>query len=219
MDKWIIGRKIGMTQVYSGGGDVYPVTVVESGPCVVVQKKTLENDGYSALQLGFSEKKACKVNRPLQGHFKKHNAIPCAYLKEFRVGEIDDYEEGQKITVDIFEAGDFVDVTGTSKGKGFAGVVKRWGFKGGPGSHGSNFHRALGSIGQSATPSRVFKGRKMPGRLGGRRATVQNIQVVEVKPDENLILLKGAIPSFRNGIVTIRSSVKKREGRDRLKMA
>lgn len=212
MDKGIIGRKLGMTQVYSEDGNVLPVTAVESGPCIVVQKKTLENDGYKALQLGFSEKKRQRVNKPLEGHFKKCDATPCSYLKEFRVENVDDYQEGQKLTVDIFEPGDFVDVTGTSKGKGFAGVIKRWGFSGGPAGHGSNFHRAPGSIGQSATPARVFKGRKMPGRLGGYKVTVQNIQVVEVKTDKNLILLKGAIPGCRNGIVTIRSSVKKRWG-------
>jgi len=211
MHKAIIGRKIGMTQAYSERGEVLPVTVVESTYCVVVQKKTLEIDGYSALKLGFSEKKMSKLNKPMQGYFKKYNVVPCAYLKEFRVEKAEDYQEGQEVTVDIFDAGDFVDVTGASKGKGFAGVVKRWGFRGGPGGHGSNFHRAPGSIGQSATPARVFKGRKMPGRFGGRRVTVQNIQVVEVKTDENLILLKGAIPGGRNGIVTIRSSVKKRE--------
>ena len=207
----IIGRKIGMTQIYSEKGDVFPVTVVESGPCVIVQKKTLKNDGYNALQLGFSEKKIQKLNKPLKGHFGKHNAISCAYLKEFRVEKIDDFEEGQKITVDILKPGDFVDVTGASKGKGFAGVVKRWGFRGGPGGHGSNFHKAPGSMGASATPSRVLKGRKLPGRYGGNRVTVQNIQVLEVRPNENLILLKGAVPGSKNGIVTISNSIKKRE--------
>ena len=166
MTRGIIGRKLGMTQVYSQEGDVLPVTVIEAGPCAVVQKKTLGNDGYNALQLGFSQKKKNKINKPLEGHLKKHKASPYGYLKEFRVEKVDDYQEGEKITVDAFNAGDFVDVTGISKGKGFAGVVKRWGFKGGPGAHGSMFHRAPGSIGASAYPSRVFKGRKMPGRLG-----------------------------------------------------
>ncbi|MBI4621204.1 MAG: 50S ribosomal protein L3 [Desulfobacterales bacterium] len=210
MTRGIIGRKLGMTQVYSQEGDVLPVTVIEAGPCAVVQKKTLGNDGYNALQLGFSQKKKNKINKPLEGHLKKHKANPYGYLKEFRVEKVDDYQEGDKITVDAFNAGDFVDVTGISKGKGFAGVVKRWGFKGGPGAHGSMFHRAPGSIGASAYPSRVFKGRKMPGRLGGDRVTVQNIKVVEVMPEENLILLKGAIPGSRNGVVIIRSSIKKR---------
>ncbi|MFH2011783.1 MAG: 50S ribosomal protein L3 [Pseudomonadota bacterium] len=210
MYKGIIGRKLGMTQIYSQEGDVLPVTVVEAGPCTVVQKKTLGNDGYNALQLGFSQKKKNKINKPLEGHYSKHTANPHAHLKEFRVEEVEEYQEGEKITVDIFNAGDFVDVTGTSKGKGFAGVIKRWGFRGGPGAHGSMFHRAPGSIGASAYPSRVFKGRKMPGRLGGDRVTVQNIQVVEVRPDENLILLKGAVPGSRNGVVIIRSSIKKR---------
>ena len=215
MAKGIMGRKIGITQVYSEEGDVVPVTVVEAGPCVVVQKKTVERDGYNALQLGFSEKQERKLNKPEQGHFKKHNTIPCKYLKEFRVEDIGVYEEGQKITVDIFENGDFVDVTGTSKGKGFQGVVKRWGFGGGPAGHGSMFHRAPGSIGASATPSRVFKGKKMPGRLGGKKVTVQNIRVVDVRPDENVILLKGAVPGCKNGIVTIKNSVKKRALRDK----
>lgn len=208
MAKGIMGRKIGTTQVYSEEGDMLPVTVVEGGPCVVVQKKTLERDGYNALQLGFSEKRINRLSKPMQGHFEKHNSIPCAHLKEFRVDDIDSYQEGQKITVDIFEVGDLVDVTGTSKGKGFTGVVKRWGFRGGPGAHGSMFHKAPGSIGASATPSRVFKGKKMPGRHGGKKVTVQNIRVVEVRPNENVILLKGAIPGCRNGIVTIKSSVK-----------
>ena len=195
MDKGIIGRKIGMTQIYSDEGDVVPATVVESGPCIVVQKKTFEKDGYSALQLGFSHKKVSRMTKPLLGHFKKHDAAPCAYLKEFKLEKAEDYEEGQRITVDIFKVGDFVDVTGVSKGKGFAGVVKRWGFGGGPSGHGSNFHRAPGSIGQSATPSRVLKGRKMPGRLGGRRVTVQNIEVVAVKPEQNLVLLRVLSPA------------------------
>ncbi|MFA4909558.1 MAG: 50S ribosomal protein L3 [Desulfobacteria bacterium] len=209
MTRGIIGRKLGMTQVYSQEGDVLPVTVIEAGPCAVVQKKTLGNDGYNALQLGFSQKKKNKINKPLEGHLKKHKSSPYGYLKEFRVEKVDDYQEGEKITVDAFNAGDFVDVTGISKGKGFAGVVKRWGFKGGPGAHGSMFHRAPGSIGASAYPSRVFKGRKMPGRLGGDRVTVQNIKVIEVRPEENLILLKGAVPGSRNGVVIIRSSIKK----------
>lgn len=210
MSRGIIGRKLGMTQVYSQEGDVLPVTVIEAGPCAVVQKKTLGNDGYNALQLGFYQKKKNKISKPLEGHLKKHKAIPHVYLKEFKVEKIDDYQEGETITVDVFNAGDFVDVTGISKGKGFAGVVKRWGFRGGPGAHGSMFHRAPGSIGASAYPSRVFKGRKMPGHLGGDRVTVQNIQVIEVRPDENLILLKGAVPGSRNGVVIIRSSIKKK---------
>ncbi|MDY6854833.1 MAG: 50S ribosomal protein L3 [Thermodesulfobacteriota bacterium] len=210
MVKGIIGRKLGMTQIFSESGNVLPVTVIEAGPCIVVQKKTLDNDGYSVLQLGYSEKKVKRLNKPLNGHFKRHNAIPCVYLKEFEFNNIDDYKEGDRITVDnMFNAGDFVDVTGMSKGKGFAGVVKRWGFRGGPSGHGSMFHKAPGSIGASATPSRVFKGRKMPGRLGGKRVTVQNIEVVEVKPNKNVILLKGAVPGSRNGIIIIKSSVKK----------
>ena len=211
MIQGIIGRKLGMTQIYSEYGDALPVTLVEAGPCVVVQKKTMKNDGYIALQLGFAEKKLHRVNKPIQGHYEKHNAVPCYFLKEFRVDESDEYEEGQKINIDIFKPGDIVDVTGTSKGKGFAGVVKRWGFGGGPKSHGSNFHRAPGSMGASATPARVMKGRKLPGRMGGNRVTVQNIKVVEVKPEQNLILLKGAIPGCKKGIITIKSSIKNRE--------
>ena len=210
MVKGIYGRKLGMTQVFSESGNVLPVTVIEAGPCIVVQKKTLDNDGYNVLQLGYFEKKEKRLNKPQKGHFKRHNATPCVYLKEFEVDNIEDYKEGDRIVVDMFKPGDFVDVTGVSKGKGFAGVVKRWGFSGGPAAHGSMFHKSPGSIGASATPSRVFKGRKMPGRLGGKRVTVQNIQVVEVKPDKNIILLKGAVPGSRNGIITIKSSVKKR---------
>ena len=186
-----------------------PVTVIEAGPCPIIQKKTKEKDGYHALQVGFLPKKPNRVNRPLMGHLKKSGRGAFYFLKELKVDEIDPYELGQEIAVDIFQPGDLVDVTGTSKGKGFSGVMKRHGFRGAPGSHGTHEHfRHGGSIGAAADPGRTFKGKKMPGHFGNRMVTVQNIEVVEVRPQQNLIFLKGAVPGWRNGIVTIRQAKK-----------
>jgi len=210
MEKGLIGRKLGMTQVFSGDGMVIPVTVIEMGPCVITQKKTKEIDGYDALQLGFGRKKQKNVTKPIQGHLKKTGSGFPRVLREFRMISPEDYEEGQELKVDVFEVGDYVDVVGVSKGRGFAGVVKRYGFKGGRATHGSMFHRAPGSIGASAYPSRVFKGKKMPGHMGNKRKTIQNLVVAGIRPHENLILIKGSVPGSRNGIVLVKNSIKKR---------
>jgi len=207
MNKGLIGRKLGMTQVFSLDGAV-SVTAIEAGPCTVIQKKDKKNDGYDALQLGFGRKKAKNVTKPLQGHFKKADRGVFQVLREFRLDTPDEYEVGHEIKADIFQVGDLVDIIGFSKGRGFAGGVKRHGFKGGRMTHGSMFHRAPGSIGASADPSRVFKGTKLPGHLGNRRVTVQNLQVFGVRPESNLLLVKGAVPGFTNGIVLIKNSIK-----------
>jgi len=209
MVREIIGKKLGMTRLFSQEGNIVPVTVIEAGPCPIIQKKTKEKDGYDALQVGFLPKKPSKMNRPLAGHMKKSGRGGFYILKELRVGEVEPYELGQEIAVDIFQPGDLVDVAATSKGKGFSGVIKRHGFRGAPGSHGTHeYFRHGGSIGAAADPSRTFKGKKMPGHFGNQRVTVQNIEVVEVRPQQNLIFLKGAVPGWRNGIVTIRQAKK-----------
>ncbi|RMG87258.1 MAG: 50S ribosomal protein L3 [Candidatus Dadabacteria bacterium] len=208
MAKGLIGRKLGMTQIFMGGEELIPVTVVEAGPCTVVQKKTRETDGYDAIQVGFGEVKPHKVNRPLKGHFRKAGVEPRRILREFRVENPDEFEVGQVLKADIFQPGDLVDVTGFSKGRGFQGVIKRHGFGGGRASHGSMFHRAPGSIGAKEHPGKVWKGKKLAGRMGARRVTVQNLQVVEVDPERNLILLRGAVPGAKNGTVLLRPAVK-----------
>jgi len=198
----ILGKKIGMTQVFDEEGNVVPVTVVQAGPCQVVQVKTLERDGYEAVQLGFDEiKKLKRVTKPMLGHFKKAGVPPYRVLREFKMSG---YEVGQTITVELFQKGDIVHVSGITKGKGFQGIMKRHGAHGGPASHGSKFHRAPGSIGSSAFPSRVWKGHAMPGRMGGERVTVRNLKIVDVKPEMNLLLIKGAIPGPKGGYVEIR---------------
>lgn len=208
MKKGLIGKKLGMTQVFSDEGAI-PVTVIEAGPCVVIQKKTAGKDGYEAIQVGFGRKRPKNVTKPLQGHYKKADKGLFRYLKEFRVESSDQYELGSELTAEVFEVGDYVDITGTSKGRGFAGVVKRHGFRGGRATHGSMFHRAPGSIGASADPSRVLKGRKLPGHMGDQRVTVQNLTVLGIRPEMNIILVKGAVPGSNNGIVLIRESIKK----------
>lgn len=208
MAKGLIGRKLGMTQVFVGGEELIPVTVVQAGPCTVVQKKTLETDGYDAIQIGFAEVKAHRVNRPKMGHFKKAGAEPVRILREIRVEDASAYEVGQVINADIFKPGDRVDVTGVSRGKGFQGVMKRHGFGGGRASHGSMFHRKPGAIGAHEAPGRVFKGKKLAGQMGNKRVTVQNLQVVDVDPERNIILLRGAIPGSKNGAVILRNAVK-----------
>jgi len=205
--KAIMGTKIGMTQIFDENGKAIPVTVVEATPNVVVQKKTLETDGYSAIQLGFASVREKKVNKPQGGHFKKADVKPLRYLKEFRVAETNDYEIGAQIKVEVFESGDIVDVVGTSKGKGFAGGVKRHNFARGSMGHGSKYHRRSGSLGAKG-PARVFKGRKMPGHMGGERVTVQGLKIVKIYPERNLILIKGAIPGPQKGLVVIKNSVK-----------
>jgi len=200
-----------MTQVFSEDGKVIPVTLVEAGPCLVTQIKTVEKEGYDALQLGFGEVKEKKLNRPRRGHFQSKDLEPRRHLAEVRIDDPSSYRLGQEIKVDIFSKGDRVDITGRSRGKGYAGVIKRHNFGGGPGSHGAHFHRAPGAIGACATPSRVFKGSRMPGRMGGERVTALNLEVVDVKPERNLLLVKGSVPGPDGGILVIRESVKTRK--------
>jgi large subunit ribosomal protein L3 len=205
--KGILGKKVGMTQVYTEDGVVIPVTVLEAGPCVVLQKKAVDNDGYEAIQLGFKEKKAHRASRPETAHAKKANAKPQQYVKEIRGVNLDEYELGQEVKADIFSSGEMVDVTGTSKGKGFAGAIKRHNQARGPMSHGSRYHRGPGSLGAIA-PNRVFKGQTLPGRMGGERVTTQNLKVVRVDTENNLLLVEGAVPGPKNSYVIVRSAVK-----------
>ncbi len=198
-----------MTQVFSDEGGAVPVTVIEAGPCVVIQKKTKETDGYDAIQLGFGRKKQKGVTKPLQGHFKKADKGFFRTLCEFRIDSPEDYEVGAELKADIFAVGDYVDIVGTSKGRGFAGGVKRHGFKGGRATHGSMFHRAPGSIGASADPSRVYKGTKLPGHMGDKRVTIQNLMIYGVRPERNLLLVRGSVPGSANGTVIIKNAVKK----------
>ena len=200
----ILGKKLGMTRIFDSEGLAVPATVIEAGPCFVVQQKTSAKDGYEALQLGFARRSLGKSNRPLKGHFEKHGAKSgFKYLREIRLEEAGAFEVGQEITVEQFAIGDRVDVIGTSKGCGFTGTVKRWNFHRGPMSHGSMSHRAPGSIGASAYPSKVVKGKKMPGQVGNARVTIKNLEVVDVRPEENLLVLKGAVPGPRQGLVLI----------------
>ena len=209
MKKAIIGKKIGMTQIFDENGKVIPVTVVQAGPCVVSQKKTVETDGYNALQLGYGDIRPKLVNKPLKGHFDKSDIAPKKTLREFRFADISAYNVGDIIKDDVFESGEKVDVTGTSKGKGWAGVIKRWNFRRLKETHGSGpVVRKGGSIGACSDPSRVFKGKKMSGHLGAERVTVQNLAVVKVDVENNLIAIKGAVPGPKGGIVFIRNSVK-----------
>ena len=204
----LLGKKIGMTRIFTDDGRWIEVTVVEAGPCTVVQRKTEERDGYDAVQIGFGEVRESRCTKPLLGHFEKAGTTPKRTLREIRISKDDALQAGDEVRADIFEAGDRVDVVGTSKGKGFAGVIKRHGFSGGPGGHGSRFHRAPGSIGQSADPSKVYKGKKLPGHMGNRRVTVQNLEVVTVDPEKNLLLLRGSIPGANGGTVMVSKSVK-----------
>ncbi len=224
MKKGIMGIKLGMTQIFSQDGTLVPVTVLQAGPCVVTQVRTVENDGYSAVQLGFVEKKdkivnkdgkgqrsivhRHGVNKALQGHFKKAGTTSKRYLREFDLDGAEDFALGSEIKADVFEAGDKVDATATSKGKGFQGAIKRHGQHRGPMTHGSKFHRHQGSNGACSTPSRVFKGKGMPGRMGGVRVTVQNLEIVGVDAEKNLLLVKGSVPGPRKGLVMVKSAVK-----------
>ena len=208
MRKGLIGRKLGMTQVFTEDGAAVPATVIEVEPSVVIQKKTVEREGYDAVQIGCSRVKQKHVTKPLQGHFQKADKGFFRILRELR-GDVSGCELGQEVRVDIFKPGDYVDITGTSKGKGFAGVIKRHGFGGGRATHGSMFHRAPGSIGASAEPSRVFKGRKLPGQMGCEQNTVQNMEILLVRPEDNAILVKGSIPGGKQGVVLIRQAIKK----------
>lgn len=209
MNKGLIGKKIGMTQLFDENGKVIPVTVIEAGPCTVTGKKTVENDGYNAVQLGFKDMKAAKVNKPMKGQFDKAGVAPKKVLKEFRLDDCDSLNIGDIVKADVFEAGDCVDVMGTSKGKGTAGVIKRWNFSRLKESHGTGPNvRHPGSIGACATPGRVIKGKKLAGHLGNERVTVQNLDVVKVDAENNLIAIKGAVPGPRGGIVVLKNTVK-----------
>jgi len=212
MKKAIIGRKMGMTQVFTPNGHLVPVTVVLAGPCTVVQKKTVESDGYAAVQVGFDvvpENRVKKlVNKPKLGHFKKAGVKPTRYLRELRLDVIDDLDVGGVIEVSVFEEGDKVDVIGTSRGKGTLGPIARWGLHRGPMAHGSKYHRGLGSMSANSYPGRVFKNKKMAGRTGNARTTVQNLEVVRVDAERNLLLIKGAVPGSMGSLVTVSNSIK-----------
>jgi large subunit ribosomal protein L3 len=199
----LIGRKVGMTQVFDEKGDVVPVTVIETGPCTVTEIRTTERDGYTALQLGFGTNKESRFTKPVLGQFKKRNLPPSRYLREFRIGDVAAYSIGQTLNVSVFEKGEHVDVEGTTKGRGFAGVIKRHGFAAGHASHGPTMGREPGSIGSSAYPSRVIKGKRLPGRMGGKTLTSKNLVVAGVDAEQNVLLVRGAIPGPPNGLVYV----------------
>lgn len=208
MKKGILATKVGMTQIFGEDGELIPVTVLQAGPCQVTQIRTEENDGYSAVQVGFMDKREKLVNKPQKGHFNKAGVPYKRYLREFRFEDASEYQLGQEIKADIFQAGDHVDVIGTSKGKGFQGAIKRHGQHRGPMTHGSKYHRHAGSNGAASDPSRVFKGKKMPGQMGNKRVTVQNLTIVQVDAEDNLLLVKGAVPGPRKSLVIIKETVK-----------
>ena len=208
MKKAIIGKKIGMTQIFDEKGRVIPVTAIEAGPCVIAQIKTVETDGYDAVQLGFGDVKESKLNKPEKGHFAKANVTNKTHLREFRLDSLEGLKVGDELKADVFVAGDSVDIQGTSKGKGFQGVIKRHGQSRGPMGHGSMYHRRPGSMGPTSTPGRVFKGKKLPGHMGRETVTIQNLNVVAVDLDKNLILVKGSVPGAKASILKIKSSVK-----------
>ena len=208
MKKGIIGRKVGMTQIFDEAGKVIPVTAIEAGPCTVAQVKTVETDGYDAVQLGFGDVKLKKVIKPIQGHFAKTNLEPKKHLREFRLDSVENVKVGDMVNADVFTAGEKVDVQGTSKGKGFQGVIKRHGQHRGPMGHGSMYHRRPGSMGSTSTPGRVFKGKKLPGHMGVQTVTIQNLEVVRVDLDKNVLLVKGSVPGVKGAILKIKTSVK-----------
>jgi len=204
----LLGRKLGMTRVFTEDGRWIEVTLLEAGPCTVIQRKTTDTDGYNAVQVGFGETKETRLTKPLKGHFAKAGVSAKRVLREFRVDDASDLKAGDEIGTDIFQVGDRVDVSGTSKGKGFQGVIKRHGMGGGPGGHGSHFHRAPGSVGQSADPAKVYKGKRLPGRMGNARVTTQNLEVVTVDPEKNLIAVRGSVPGANGGLVVLKRTVK-----------
>ena len=208
MKKALIGKKVGMTQIFDEEGKVIPVTVIEATPCTVTQIKTVEQDGYSAVQLGFGDVKESKLNKPELGHLTKNKLAPKKYLREFRLDSIEGMNVGDELKADVFAAGDKVDIQGTSKGKGFQGVIKRHGQSRGPMGHGSMYHRRPGSMGPTSTPGRVFPGKKLPGHMGDVTVTIQNLEVVRVDLDKNVILVKGSVPGAKGSILKIKSSVK-----------
>ena len=208
MKKAILGKKIGMTQVFTEDGQLIPVSVIQAGPCQVVQKKTEEVDGYTAVQVGYEDKKERRANKPEKGHFQKANVPVKKYLKEFKLDNAAELNVGDELTVEQFANGDVLDVTGTSKGHGFAGTIKRWGTHRGPMTHGSHYHRGPGSLGACSDPSRVFKGKKMPGHYGVVKVTIQNLDLVKIDKERNLLLVKGSIPGPKGGLVVVRNAVK-----------
>lgn len=206
----ILGRKLGMTQVWSEDDNLLPVTVIQAGPCTIAQIKSEDTDGYAAIQIGFGDISEKHVNKPMAGHFAKAGVAPMKYLREVRVDDPSQYNLGDQVTVESFNEVKRVDVTGISKGKGFAGVMKRYNFGGGPGGHGSHFHRIPGSVGMCATPSRVLKGLRLPGHMGNERVTVRNLEVVSVDTEQNLLLVKGAVPGGKGALVTVRQALSER---------
>ena len=208
MKKAILGKKLGMTQIFAEDGTLVPVTVIEAGPCSVVQKKTVEIDGYSAVQVGFMDKKEKKANKPEKGHFAKAGVAVKRYVKEFKLDGAADMNVGDEIKVDVFENGEMIDVTGTSKGHGYAGTIKRWGTHRGPMTHGSHYHRGPGSLGACSSPSRVFKGKRLPGHYGVETVTIQNLDLVKVDTERNLLLVKGSVPGPKGGLLIIKNAVK-----------
>ncbi len=211
MQKAILAKKLGMTQIFDETGKVIPVTVIEAGPNAVIQKKTVENDGYEAVQVGFVDLKEKKTNKPTKGHFAKAGVAPKKYIKEFRLDDVSALNVGDEIKADIFEAGEKVDVAGISKGKGYAGTIKRWGQHRGPMTHGSGYHRGPGSMGMCSDPGRVFKGKRLPGHMGVERVTIQNLAVVKVDADKNIILIKGGLPGPKGGLLIVKNTVKGRK--------
>lgn len=205
----LIGKKIGMTNVFTSDGQLVPVTVVQAGPCIVTQVKTDKTDGYNALQLGFDEKKVEKLNKPMAGHLKKSGDKAFRVLREFKIDDLEDINPGATVSIDLFAVGDKVNISGISKGRGFQGTIKRHGFSRGPETHGSRNHRKPGSIGNSAWPGRVFKGKKLPGHMGSDRNTVKNLTIVDIKHEDNLLLIKGAVPGFKTGILEVKKTLKK----------
>ena len=208
MKKGLIGKKVGMTQIFDEAGKVIPVTAIEAGPCVVAQVKTEETDGYTAIQLGFGDVKESKINKPEKGHFAKSKLTPKKHLREFRVDSVEEVKVGDELKADVFAEGDKIDIQGTSKGKGFQGVIKRHGQSRGPMGHGSMYHRRPGSMGPTSTPGRVFKGKKLPGHMGSQTITIQNLEVVRVDLDKNVILVKGSVPGAKGAILKLKTSVK-----------
>ena len=208
MKKAILGKKIGMTQVFTEDGQLIPVSVIQAGPCQVVQKKTEEVDGYTAVQVGYEDKKERRANKPEKGHFQKANVPVKKYLKEFKLDNAAELNVGDELTVEQFADGDVLDVTGTSKGHGFAGTIKRWGTHRGPMTHGSHYHRGPGLLGACSDPSRAFKGKKMPGHYGVVKVTIQNLDLVKIDKERNLLLVKGSIPGPKGGLVVVRNAVK-----------
>ena len=208
MKKAILTTKVGMTQIFNEDGVLTPVTVLQAGPCVVTQVKTVDNDGYSAVQVGFGDIREKLVNKPMKGHFAKAGVAPKRFVREFKLEDAESYTVGQEIKADVFAAGDKIDATAKSKGKGFQGAIKRHGQSRGPSAHGSKYHRHAGSNGMASDPSKVFKGKKMPGQMGAERVTIQNLEIVKVDADQNIILVKGAVPGPKKSLVMLKESVK-----------